>query len=64
MTVSRYSPSWRRWLQRHCKFLFSVCPGRNYHWRWELICHCVDGNETEEGPSVWQSRTRTASGSA
>jgi hypothetical protein len=41
--ASAHSPVWRRWLQRKFAWLFSVCPGGNFHWRRDVICYCVAG---------------------
>lgn len=43
MSGSSYSPWWRRFLQRHAPWLFTVCLGRNYHWRWDATCRCMAG---------------------
>ncbi len=34
------SSTWRRFLHRWTPFLFKVCPGGNYHWRWDRYCFC------------------------
>ncbi len=36
---SGYSPVWRRVLHK-IPFLFRKCPGHNYHWFWDKLCHC------------------------
>jgi hypothetical protein len=38
--ASGYSPRWRRFLQRHVRFLFTICIGGNYHWKWDRYCYC------------------------
>ncbi len=40
MTSCR-SPLWRRILYKITPFLFKKCPGQNYHWIWDNICHCM-----------------------
>ncbi|KKL92193.1 hypothetical protein LCGC14_1887090 [marine sediment metagenome] len=37
--ASGYAPWWKRLLLR-VPFLFKLCPGGNYHWRFDLYCHC------------------------
>lgn len=40
MSVSGYTPRWRRWLQRRAPWLFRVPPCGNWHWRWDRWCYC------------------------
>jgi len=41
MSGSCYTPKWKRALY-WVPGLFLVCPGRNYHWRWQKTCVCCD----------------------
>jgi hypothetical protein len=56
MTGSNVPPAWRAFLQRRLPFLFSVCPGHNYHWWWDDVCRCTSGYDNQYvrvGP-VWK----------
>lgn len=37
--ASGRSPRWLRILHK-VPFLFKICPGGNYHWRFDLYCTC------------------------
>jgi hypothetical protein len=37
------APWWRILLHKWTPFLFSRCPGRNYHWFWDRRCICIRG---------------------
>ena len=39
MSSSR-EPRWRRLLRKVAPFLFKECPGGNFHWRLDRLCHC------------------------
>jgi len=40
MSSSSQPTKIRAFLQRYFKFLFSICPGGNWHWRWDTMCMC------------------------
>jgi len=41
--ASQFSPWWHRILTKYCPILFRRCPGWNFHWRWDNVCHCIAG---------------------
>lgn len=38
--ASARAPRWRRVLHVVAPWLFKMCPGQNYHWRWDRFCWC------------------------
>lgn len=44
--ASAYSPRWRRLLRKCAPFLFKECRGGNFHWCWDRLCFCCQGEHT------------------
>ncbi len=44
-----FAPWWRRELLRWFGLrLFRLCPGQNWHWRWEKMCICCYGENGQQ----------------
>ena len=59
MSGSSVPPAWKAFLIRRLPFLFSVCPGENYHWWYDDVCHCVASgydNQYLRVGRVWKHR--------
>ena len=50
--MSTKSPFWRFYLQQKIPIVFKICPGKNYHWRWNYRCSCGIGINNQILPII------------
>ena len=44
MSASARMAKWKRILTKAAPWLFTICPGGNWHWRWQRLCYCKWGD--------------------